>query len=161
MSVEQAKTSKRTHPLLDAVTSKPNAYEGGGELVGVTTRFQLKHPWQLFALYVAYRRLKPDLRAAPGLIRYAFLLESPIACCAFSIWESEQALMAFSNISSHIKAVRQAKHLCRHIWSVYWRGYAISEYANQWPGAVPWPALLGSLRPAHSVERMVEKGAAE
>lgn len=161
MRVEQAKTSQRTHPRLDAAASKAMDHDGGGELVCVTTRFHLKHPWQLLALYVAYRHLKPDLRAVPGLIRYAFLLEGPVACCILSIWASEQTLIAFSNVPSHIQAVRRAKRLCRHIWSMYWRIHATSPFATQWPGVVPWPPLPGPFRSAPAAEGMVKKGGAE
>src|SRR5260370_35153616 len=110
-------------------------------MVCVTTRFYLKHFWQLVPMYLAYLRMRRDLDAAPGLIRYAFLLQSPLACCTFSIWESEQALVRFSNVPSHIDALRHAKAWCRSIWSAYWRFDALSLYACQWPGTVPWPAL--------------------
>jgi len=157
MSIEPAKISQRTHPLLDAGVNTSIVHEGGGELMCVTTRFQLKRPWQLLAMYVSYRGLKQDLRAAPGLIRYAFLLESPMACCTLSVWASEQALIAFSNVPSHIQAVRRAKRLCRHIWSVYWRLHATSPYATRWPGAVPWPSSPGPFRPTSTAEWMVKK----
>jgi hypothetical protein len=82
-----------------------------------------------------------DLKAAPGLIRYAFLLESPWVCYTFSIWESQQHLEKFSNASHHIHAVRHAKKLCRGIWSAYWHFDAVSKYANTWSGSPAWPAL--------------------
>ena len=113
-------------------------------MICVTTRFRVRHVWYLIPIYLAYRRMRRDLNAAPGLIRYAFLLESPVACCTFSIWESEAALRAFSNVPNHINAVRRSKRLCSDIWSAYWRIDAVSATANQWPGPGrgQWPALV-------------------
>jgi hypothetical protein len=108
----------------------------------VTTRFQLKHFWDLLPMYLAYRRMRGDLRKAPGLIRYAFLLQSPVAFCTLSVWESENALERFANVSSHVHALRYAKRQCRDIWSAYWRIDAISRHANQWQGAAGWPELV-------------------
>jgi hypothetical protein len=113
-------------------------------MICVTTRFRLKHFWTLLPLYLTYCRMRRDLKRAPGLIRYAFLLQSPVACCTFSLWESESALVTFSNVPNHVNAVRSAKHWCRDIWSAYWRIDAVSKYANQWqgPGQGQWPALI-------------------
>jgi hypothetical protein len=111
----------------------------------VTTRFRLKHFWLLLPMYLAYRRMRRDLNAAPGLIRYAFLLQSPVACCTFSIWESEEAIITFSNVPSHIQGVRSAGRWCREIWSGYWRIDAVSKHSNQWQGPGGqghWPTLI-------------------
>jgi hypothetical protein len=108
----------------------------------ITTRFHLKHWWDLLPIYLSYRKMLPDLRSAPGLLRYAFLLESPTVCCTLSIWQSEAAIIHFSNVRSHITALRQAKRLCQHIWSAYWQIDAFSKFAIAWPGLVPWPPLV-------------------
>jgi len=78
-------------------------------MICVTTRFRLRHCWALLPMYATYYRMRHDLKIAPGLIRYAFLLQSPVACCTLSVWKSESALAAFSNVPSHINAVRRAK----------------------------------------------------
>ena len=129
-------------------------------MICVTTRFRLKHFWALIPMYLTYRRMRHDLTRAPGLIRYAFLLQSPVACCTLSIWESEAALVAFSNVPRHVNAVRRAKHLCQDIWSAYWRIDAISAYANRWqgPGRGQWPVLTP--HPAYPW-RLVERHADE
>jgi hypothetical protein len=113
-------------------------------MICITTRFQLKHVWNLIPMYLAYRRMRRDLNTASGLIRYAFLLQSPVACCTLSIWESEAALRLFSNVPSHINAVRRSKRWCRDIWSAYWRIDAVSKTANRWQGPRRgrWPALM-------------------
>ncbi len=108
----------------------------------VTTRFQLKHVWALVPMYLTYRRMRRDLDSAGGLIRYAFLIQSPLACCTFSIWESEEAIVLFSNVPGHVNAVRYAKRYCRDIWSAYWTIDAVSKYAHHWQGSVRWPTLI-------------------
>ncbi len=108
----------------------------------ITTRFHLKHSWDLLPIYLAYRKMLPDLRSAPGLLRYAFLLESPTACCTLSIWESEEAIIHFSNVRSHIAAVRRAQRVCQHIWSAYWHIDAMSKFSTNWPGSPSWPPLV-------------------
>ena len=110
-------------------------------MICVTTRFHLRHFWQLIPVYFLYRAMLTDLQNASGLIRYTFLVESPCVCCTFSIWESQQYLEKFSNVSHHIHAVRRAKKLCQGIWSAYWHFDALSKYANIWPGSPAWPAL--------------------
>lgn len=113
-------------------------------MICVTTRFRLKHFWMLLPMYLTYRRMLRDLNQASGLIRYAFLVQSPVACCTFSLWESEAALVTFSNVPNHVHAVRRAKYWCRDIWSAYWRIDAISKYASQWQGSGQgqWPTLV-------------------
>jgi heme-degrading monooxygenase HmoA len=108
----------------------------------VTTRFQLRRPWQMLGMYRSYRRMRRDLETAPGLLRHAFLIQSPTACCTLSVWASQEALDRFANVNSHIAAVRYAKSVCREIWSTYWRLDAISTYASSWEGSAAWPELV-------------------
>src|SRR5947209_18168924 len=86
---------------------------GGCSMICVTTRFRLKHFWLLLPMYLTYRGMRQDLNLAPGLIRYSFLLQNPITCCTLSLWESELAVISFSNVPSHVYAVRRAKRWCR------------------------------------------------
>jgi hypothetical protein len=131
-------------------------------MICVTTRFRVRHAWLLIPLYLRYQGLRRDLALAPGLIRYAFLVQSPVACCTVSIWESEEALVAFSNVRGHIQAVRWAKRWCRDIWSAYWHVDAVSAYAHEWrgqgTGRGQWPVLLP--HPEYSW-RLVERPQAE
>lgn len=112
-------------------------------MICVTTRFHLKRFWTLLPMYLTYRRMERDLKQAPGLIRYAFMVQSPVACCTLSVWESEAALVEFSNVPGHVNAVRRAKYWCRGIWSAYWHLDAVSKYAQQWQGQGQgqWPTL--------------------
>jgi heme-degrading monooxygenase HmoA len=110
----------------------------------VTTRFRLTYPWQLPSMYLAYRRMRSDLEAAPGLLRHTFTIEHPLACYTLSVWESQEALERFANAHSHVRAVRHAKHICREIWSAYWHLDAVSAYASSWRGERGWPGLSPS-----------------
>ena len=110
-------------------------------MICVTTRFHFKNLWNIIPIFWAYKCLQQDLKTAPGLIRHAFLFQNPMVCCTISIWESEQAMANFSNVSHHVNAVRTAKRFCLNIWSAYWHIDAISKYATQWPDEKAWPAL--------------------
>ncbi|MDB5060077.1 MAG: hypothetical protein JWO59_3549 [Chloroflexi bacterium] len=111
-------------------------------MICVTTRFRLKHIWALIPMYMAYRRMRHDLNRAPGLIRFAFLVQRPTVCYTLSIWESEAAIITFSNVAGHLDALHRARNWCRDIWSGYWHLDAISKSANQWPGSPDWPTLV-------------------
>ncbi len=54
-------------------------------MICVTTRFRLRHFWTLLPMYLTYRQMRRDLKQAPGLIRYAFLVQNPVACCTLSL----------------------------------------------------------------------------
>lgn len=129
----------------------------------ITTRFRLKHTWCLAPMYLAYWRMRRTLRTTPGLIRFAFLLQSPVVCYTFSIWESEAALVEFSNVPEHLHAVRHAPQLCRRIWSAYWRVDGVSKHARQWQGYPSWPSLTQHpTRRGRLVERsIVERSTVE
>jgi heme-degrading monooxygenase HmoA len=116
-------------------------------MICVMTRFRLNRVRHLVSMYLAFRAMRPDLDAAPGLVRYAFLVEGPRACITVSIWESETALERFANVPSHIAALRRAQRWCHDIWSSYWQLEAVSRSAQRWPGRVPWPAFQA--HPAH------------
>ncbi len=111
-------------------------------MICVTTRFHLRYFWQLIPMYFLYRYMLSDIQTTRGLIRYAFLVESPHVCYTLSIWTSQQHLESFSNVPRHIHAVRQAKRLCKAIWSAYWHLDVVSKYANTWLGSPEWPDLV-------------------
>ncbi len=123
----------------------------------VTTRFRLKHFWQLLPMYLAYWRMQRDLEVVPGLIRYAFLFEGPRTLCIFSVWESEDAIKDFSNVRSHLAALRKSKHMCQAIWSAYWSLDAISKYASSWHGVKSWPTLTPHTKYPHRLIPISEK----
>ena len=135
-------TTTWSKAVSDVIRGSDCASEGAGaDMMCVTTRFQLKHVWQLVPMYVMYLRLRRDLHTAPGLIRHAFLIQGPRACCTISIWESERALLKFANLPAHIDVLRRSQPMCRAIWSAYWRLDGISRSAHDWPGVAAWPEL--------------------
>jgi hypothetical protein len=77
------------------------------------------------------------------------MVQSPRVCFTLSVWESEAAIVAFSNVPSHIYAVRGAHAWCRQIWSAYWKLDAISRHAQSWEGTTDWPALVRHPELAH------------
>ena len=111
-------------------------------MVCVTTRFQLKRWRDLILIYAIYLQLRRELKAAPGLIRYAFLIQDLSTCFTLSVWESPEASSRFFNTPLHIAGVRRARAKCAHIWSAYWTFGSMSEAAHSWPGSGEWPDTL-------------------
>lgn len=109
-------------------------------MICVMTRFELRYFWDLVPVYVMYRGMRRGLERTPGLIRYAFLVQSPSACFTLSVWASGTDIGRFPHdVPGHVPAVRWVKRRCRAIWSGYWRLDMVSKTADQWPGTVPWP----------------------
>jgi heme-degrading monooxygenase HmoA len=108
----------------------------------VTTRFRLRTPLALLPIYLVFRRMRRDLESAPGLVRHAFLIQSPLAVCTLSIWATREAMERFATVPSHVAAVRYAKRSCRGVWSAYWELDAVSRYASEWDGPTAWPELI-------------------
>jgi hypothetical protein len=139
-------------------------HRGTGRSAGmicVMTRFELRYFWDLLPVYMMYRGMRRGLAHTPGLIRHAFLVQSPSACMTLSIWASGTDIVRFPHqVPEHVPAVRWVKRRCRHIWSGYWRLDMVSKTADQWPGAIPWPSgivrdapldVLATMR--HEMER--------
>jgi hypothetical protein len=118
-------------------------------MYSVITRFRLKHFWHIFPFYLDYWMMQQILKKTPGLIRYAFLFESPRTFYTLSLWESEEAIREFTNVRDHIEVLRKSKRLCQTIWSAYWSLDALSKFASDWPGEKPWPSFMPHPRHPH------------
>lgn len=127
-------------------------------MICITTRFGLKHWWDLVPMYRHLWRMEQDLREAPGLLRHTFAVAGPRACFTLSVWRDEAAVQAFTNRPSHVRAVRYAKQTCAAIWSAYWRLDALSAFAHDWPGD-PWPPLQPHPQMKHRLVPIDEQGA--
>jgi hypothetical protein len=115
--------------------------EGGYHMICVTTRFRLLSISHTVLIWWLFQRMRRDLKAAPGLVRYAFLVQSPLTVMTLSIWESERALMVVTTVASYLVALRRAHRLCSEIWSAYWCLDGVSKSSHKWTGAVAWPAF--------------------
>lgn len=111
-------------------------------MVCVTTRFRLRHWWDILVFRRVYRRMRSDLVAAPELLRHDLLLADVHTVYALSIWKSDRGIVAFSDTKSHIAAARRARRLCSEIWSAYWRIDAVSRSAREWTDTHAWPEGL-------------------
>lgn len=111
--------------------------------VAVITRFRLRGPQHLLPTYRAYRRvlLEAQRSQTPGLLRAAFLLESPSTWYSLSLWADANAISHFgTNAAGHVEAanrifehVRYDEHHDPEIWSTKWRLQSVSNNLS-WEG---------------------------
>ncbi len=107
-------------------------------VVCVITRFALRHPGQLLTTYLDYRRVDREARRSRGLLRSAFLVETPRVCYTLSLWSTWAAIAEFGGDSrAHVVAgnsaigrVRFSVNRGPEIWSSKWRLMAVSRNLN-------------------------------
>ena len=115
----------------------------------VLTRFGLRGPWDLLQTYRDFQEIEPALRrrAPEGLLKAAFLLESPRSCFSLSLWSSETAIARFgADGDTHTRAARrvfprlQFAERRPELWSTKWRLIAVSRNLN-WAGVPIVPGV--------------------
>jgi hypothetical protein len=105
------------------------------EVTCVVTRFELRSAWSLPWMWLSFRRVRAGARGISGLLRSAFLVESPRVCFIFSIWSGDAAVLEFgTHVHAHVHA---ARHTFRRtfnparrraeVWSTQWRLGAVSN----------------------------------
>src|SRR5215213_7302493 len=107
-------------------------------IICVMTRFGLRSPLALVHTYLAYRHTVTQAIKTPGLLRSAFLLESPTICYSLSIWSSSAAIPVFgTNVPYHVDAARSIfgrlvwnKQRGPELWSTKWRLTTVSNNLN-------------------------------
>jgi hypothetical protein len=105
------------------------------EVTCVMTRFELRSAWSLPWMWLSYRRVRAEARDVAGLLRSAFLIESPRVCFILSLWSGDAALLEFgTRVHSHVHAARHTfrrtfdPHRRRAaVWSTQWRLAAVSN----------------------------------
>lgn len=128
-------------------THEPSLHHLGEESVESAvvcnlTRFALRHPLHLLAMYREYRRVLRQARQGdlPGLLHAAFALELPAACYVISFWRSAADVAHFgSQVPRHVTAGNSVLPRLRFergdmaLWSAKWRLVSVSKNLN-WPG---------------------------
>jgi len=106
------------------------------EVSCVLTRFRLRSIISLPLFYLAFHRVRRHA-TVPGLIKAAFLIESPRICYTLSLWADDQAIMRFSERAIHVATANWSlAHLYRRdlqrveLWSTQWRLHALSNNLN-------------------------------
>lgn len=109
-----------------------------GPVTCVMTRFGLRGPRHLVPSYLEYRRVVREAREVPGLLKAAFLVDSPASWLSMSIWSEPAAIPAFGTHS--MRHVHAAGEMFRRLafdpargpelWSTTWRLESVSENRN-------------------------------
>jgi hypothetical protein len=101
------------------------------------TRFGLSSPRHLLPTIRDYRQVlrSADERGSFGLLRSAFLIESPTSCVSFSVWSGEPMFSA--NVPRHVEAARHMFGRLKfdpergpELWSTQWRLSSVSNNLN-------------------------------
>lgn len=107
---------------------RPGDREVVTTIVLVVTRFGLRNPVFLLATYLDYRRAVRQAAAARGLLKSAFVIESPTSCYSLSIWDSRESIPRFGTIADqHVSAARRVMGRVKRdsergpeVWSTKW-----------------------------------------
>lgn len=131
-----------------AALESPGEHPVDAPVFCTLTRFGLRS-----ARYLAptYREFGAVMRAAtdaqvPGLLKGAFLVESPTACYSLSLWSQEPKISAL--VQRHIDAANRVFGRLVHdpergpeLWSTRWRLASVTNNLN-WPGLDLRDAIL-------------------
>src|ERR1700730_10811739 len=75
------------------------------EVTCVVTRFELRSAWSLPWMWLSFRRVRAGGGGISGLLRSAFLVESPRVCFIFSIWSGDAAVLEVgTHVHAHVHA---------------------------------------------------------
>jgi hypothetical protein len=107
------------------------------EITCVITRFVLRSPLSLLRMLRENRRLVrvAGATAGLGLLRSAFVIESPRVCFSLSIWSGEPLMSG--RVEQHIEAARRvfprlayAEGRGPELWSTQWRLVSTTNNLN-------------------------------
>jgi hypothetical protein len=139
---------------LAAALKEPGEHGVDTDVFCVLTRFGLRSPHHLIPTLRDYRRVVHDARAAqvPGLLRHAFLVESPRSCFSLSIWSERPYFSA--DVPRHVEAARRVFGRVRfepehgpEVWSTKWRLTSVTNNLR-WADDFDLRALLVDRRRA-------------
>jgi hypothetical protein len=105
------------------------------EVTCVMTRFELRSAWSLPWMWLSFRRVRAEASGIAGLLRTAFLVESPRVCFIVSLWTGDAALLEFgTRVGAHVHAARNTFRRTfnpdrrrAEVWSTQWRLAAVSN----------------------------------
>jgi hypothetical protein len=112
---------------------------GGGVPICVLTRFALRSPLSMPALYLGYRRIVREAREVEGFRAASFQVGGPRTVLILSIWPDFRGIPAFGTRSkTHLRWAKRSMTQVRMsdgpaIWSTKWLLGGASNNLN-WPG---------------------------
>lgn len=139
-------------------------------MFAVTTRNKLNSPRFLVSMLAARRHVRCQLRATPGLLRWADAIGSPTEFYTLTLWESRQAVFDFMSSDAHRDMMWMFSRWSDEFWSMRWLPTGreagawddlhVAEHATKSlrpPPQTPVPHLtrparagFGSLDPTHA-----------
>jgi hypothetical protein len=133
-------TKGNSMAALDSDLAQPGDNPVDVPILCVVTRFGLRSPHHMLPTYLDYRTVMREVQSTgtPGLLRSAFLIESPTACYSLSLWSNWDAIPRFgTNVPYHVRAGNRifgrlaiTKERGFEIWSTKWKLVSVSNNLN-------------------------------
>lgn len=101
-------------------------------MLAVTTRNRLHGPRFFPHMLLAWRQIRRQLYATPGMLRYTTAVAGPTEFFTLTIWEDRRALFAFSSSGAHERMMWQFARWSRSFWSMRW--LPTGETTGAWGG---------------------------
>lgn len=101
-------------------------------MLAVTTRNRLHGPRYFPHMLLAWRQIRRQLYATPGMLRYTTAVAGPTEFFTLTIWRDRQALFAFSSSGAHERMMWQFARWSRSFWSMRW--LPTGETTGAWSG---------------------------
>lgn len=101
------------------------------EMLCILTRMHVRHWWYLAPAYFHFRRIRRLCgQRTPGLLRFAFVVESPWTFYTISLWRNGEAIVKFGNLPEHVTAARWTFRHTDEIWAAEWQLSGLSSRAR-------------------------------
>lgn len=101
-------------------------------LLVVTTRSRLRGVRQFPAMFLATRRVRRQLAATEGVVRWASVIASPTEFWTITVWRSRHEMQEFMRSDAHGDIMWDFRRLLRSLWLVRWRPTA--REVGSWRG---------------------------
>jgi hypothetical protein len=107
------------------------------EPVCVVTRITFGRWWALPGAIRRFRRLhRVGRRNVPGLVDAHVRVRRGATLLIFSLWQDELALLQFTTLEAHVKAVRWTIRRGGRVWSGVFRLAGTSSMSKPWIGTI-------------------------
>ena len=116
------------------------------EPICVVTKITFRTWWSLPGAIRRFRRLRRvGRRTIPGLLEVHLRVGRKATLMFISLWQDELALLQFTTLEAHVKAVRWTIRKEGQIWSGVFRLAGTSSMSKPWIGTIrQWQPLAPS-----------------
>ena len=103
------------------MTAAPVPVGDGDRLVVLTTRSRLKRARHLPSMLVATMRVRRQLDATDGVVRWASVVAGPTELWTISVWRSRHHMQEFMHSGAHSEIMWLFTRWLRSFWLMRWQ----------------------------------------